>query len=129
MRYYIDASAAAKLLRIDDESTALQSFLNGLADDDEILSSLLLETELRRIAVREFLPQLDVTKLLTGISLVHPERDFFHAAGLLGDGHLRTLDALHVITAVMAEARFFLAYDVRLTRAAAEHGFTVISPN
>lgn len=128
-RYYIDASAAAKVLREEAESAAMQRFLDRVADDGcPILSSLLLETELRRIAVRVGLPQMDVTQLLRGITLVHPEPDFFHAAGLLGGRHLRALDALHLTTAIMAEAQVFVAYDRRLSKAAVESGFEVVAP-
>jgi predicted nucleic acid-binding protein len=41
---------------------------------------------------------------------------------------LRTLDALHVATAMRAGADAFLAYDRRLLDAAAACGFVTVSP-
>jgi hypothetical protein len=128
MRLYVDASAAAKLIREEPETPALKDSLDALSEQDEVLSSLLLETELRRLAVRESLPQTDITRLLTGITLIHPERDFFHSAGLLPGPRLRALDTVHLITAIKAEAQMFIVYDHRLAEAAAAAGFTVDSP-
>jgi uncharacterized protein len=129
MRLYIDASAATKLIREESETPALKDSLDALSEQDEVISSLLLETELRRIAVRESFPQMDITRLLSGITLVHPERDFFHSAGLLPGRSLRALDAVHLITAIKADAQVFIAYDRRLAEAAAATGFTVDSPS
>lgn len=129
MRCYIDASAAAKLVRSEPESDALAAFLEAQTDVMGIVSSMLLETELRRIAVRERAPQTSVTEVLRGISLVEPERSHFHAAGIFPGVGLRSLDALHLVTALRAEADVMVAYDLRLLDAAAAAGIATLSPS
>lgn len=129
MRCYIDASAAAKLIRTEPETLALAAFLDAQTEVMGIVSSMLLETELRRIAVREHAPQTSVTEVLRGISLVELERAHFHAAGILPEGGLRSLDALHLVTAVRAEVDVMVAYDRRLLDAAATAGIATLSPS
>ncbi len=128
MRAYLDASAAAKLIRTEPESDALAAFLEGQTEVLGIVSSMLLETELRRIAVRERAPQTAVTEVLQRISLVEPERAHFHAAGVFPEVALRSLDALHLVTAMRAQADVMVAYDRRLLEAARAVGMSTSSP-
>lgn len=61
MRYYLDTSAAAKLLALEAETGALASFLDEAVNaDHSIVSSFLLETELRRFAVRHSILQAGI---------------------------------------------------------------------
>ncbi|CAN5506826.1 type II toxin-antitoxin system VapC family toxin [soil metagenome] len=128
MILYLDASAAAKLLVEEPESPALAAHLDALDDDSTIVSSALLETELRRLAVREQLGQSVVTGVLARGDLVEPSRSMFYEAGLLPGRTLRTLDALHLVTALRLNAEPLVAYDARLLTAAGEVGLGAISP-
>ncbi len=128
MRQYIDTSAAAKLLVDEQESQALVAHLNGLPDDVELVSSALLETALRRLAVREDLDQAAVTDVLDRVSLVEPDRSMFGQAGLLPGSDLRSLDALHLITAIRLSCEEVLAYDARMSDAARRIGLRVRAP-
>jgi predicted nucleic acid-binding protein len=125
---YLDTSAAAKLLVDEAESEALAAYLDGIGDEQDPASSALLETELRRLAVRLELDQSAVTDLLARVDLVDPPRPLFHEAGLLPGTHLRSLDALHLATALRVEADTFVAYDARLLDAARSVGLGVHSP-
>ena len=129
MTLYLDTSAAAKLLVEEDESDALAAYLDGTVDGQELLSSALLETELRRLAIRLELDQSTVTDLLARVDLVDPPRSLFHEAGLLPGAHLRSLDALHLATALRADCDTFVAYDARLLDAARSIGLEVNSPS
>ena len=129
MTLYLDASAAAKLLVDEVESDALVAFLDESVDVQELFSSAVLETELRRLAVRLELDQSAVTDLLARVDLVDPPRSVFHEAGLLPDRHLRTLDALHLATALRVGADTVVAYDARLVAAARTLGMSVQSPS
>ena len=65
MRHYVDTSAAAKLLVAETESDALAEFLDrALVDGDAVGSSLLLETELRRLGVRLAIPRVRSVELV-----------------------------------------------------------------
>ena len=129
MTLYLDTSAAAKLLVDEDESEALAAYLDGTVDGQELISSALLETELRRLAIRLELDQSMVTDLLTRVDLVDPPRSLFHEAGLLPGTHLRSLDALHLATALRVDSDTFLCYDARLLDAARSIGLEVNSPS
>jgi uncharacterized protein len=126
---YLDASAAAKLIIEEAESTALASYLDDLGDDAALISSALLETELRRLAIREELNQSTVSGVLDRIDLVEPNRSVFHQAGLFPGPRLRTLDALHLATALAMGSDSVIAYDARLLIAAAELGIATASPS
>jgi predicted nucleic acid-binding protein len=125
---YLDTSAAAKLLVEEAESEALAGFLDGIGYEHDVVSSALLETELRRLAVRLELDQSAVTDLLARVDLVDPPRSLFHEAGLLPGPHLRSLDALHLATALRVGADTLVAYDARLLDAAHSLGLVVSSP-
>ena len=129
MTLYLDTSAAAKLLVEEDESEALAAYLDSTVDGQELLSSALLETELRGLAIRLELDQSTVTDLLARVDLVDPPRSLFHEAGLLPGAHLRSLDALHLATALRVDCDTFVAYDARILDAARSIGLEVNSPS
>jgi uncharacterized protein len=125
----MDTSAAAKLLVDEAESEALAAYLDRTADEQELVSSALLETELRRLAMRLQLDQSMVTDLLARVDLVDPPRSLFHEAGLLPGTHLRSLDAIHLATALRVDSETLVAYDARLLDAARFVGLLVHSPS
>ena len=128
MSVYLDTSAAAKLLVEEAESEALAAHLDGIGGEQDLVSSALLETELRRLAVRLALDQSAVSDLLARVDLVDPPRPLFHEAGLLPGPRLRSLDALHLATALRVDADTLVAYDARLLDAARSLGLGVHSP-
>ena len=125
-RYYLDTSAAAKLLVAETESELLATW----ADDPavELSSTNLLETELRRFAHRHELPQSAVTQILERVSLFDLPPSAYHEAGILPGRSLRSLDALHLVGAVRLSVRGIVTYDVRLAEAATTLGIAVLSP-
>lgn len=123
---YVDTSALAALLVEQPESEALFAWLDHTTD--VLVSSELLETDLRRVAVREGLDQREVTCLLEGINIAALDRAVYRSAGLLPIPHLRTLDALHLEAALRLDATAILTYNTRLGQAAHEVGLQVISP-
>lgn len=128
MTVYLDTSAAAKLLTDEAESAAMSQYLDERALDDSVVASVLLETELRRFGIRLGLSQSAVSDVLDRVSLVEPDRALFTQAGLLPDPLLRSLDALHLATALRAEASAVVTYDRRLQDAARAVGLAVAAP-
>lgn len=127
IRWYIDTSAAAKLIVREAESAALITELNKVKPN--LVSSLLLETELRRMVHRiDSITQENVTTLLSKISLFMVEPAQFIHAGLLPGKHLRSPDALHLATAIDLQVDALVTYDVRMRSAATDSGLSVISP-
>lgn len=126
MRLYIDASAAAKLLLAESESAALAQFCDQ--DDVELLATDLLETELRRVAVRAGQGQAAVTAVLAGINLYELPRSGFAEAGTLPGVALRSLGALHLVGARRLGVDGVIVYDARMASAANELGLPVFAP-
>lgn len=129
MTTYVETSAVAKLLFAEEESRALKAFLDRtVRESGTVFSSILLETELRRVALRHRAPQDLATDVIGRFDLVEPDRAIYHQAGLLpGDG-VRSLDAIHVAIALRIEAEQFVTYDARQAEAAAGAGLLVLSP-
>lgn len=126
---YLESSAGAKLLVAESETAALQSHLDTVAEAGAaIVSSVLLDTELRRVAQRAGLAQMAVSDILDRVGLAELDRAVFTEAGLLPGASLRSLDALHVAAALRLGADEFLSYDVRQLAAAQSAGLRTRSP-
>jgi uncharacterized protein len=122
---YLDTSAAVKLLVEEPESAALAQYLDQ--PNLETVACLLLETELRRFAVRHAIPQQEVTAILDTISLYDMPHSLYYEAGILPGRHIRSLDALHLVAAVRLETDVIVSYDNRLQEAAAELGLEILA--
>lgn len=104
----------------------MEEFANS--NDVELVSMMLLATELRRFAKRGDIEQTDVSAVLDGISLFEFEASDYTAAGLLAGDNLRSLDALHVQGAIVLGADYVAAHDNRLIAACKLNGIRTISP-
>jgi uncharacterized protein len=122
---YLDTSAAVKLLVEEAESGALAQYLDQ--PNVETVACLLLETELRRFAVRHAIPQQEVTAILDSISLYDLPHSLYYEAGILQGPHLRSLDALHLIAAMRLETDVIISYDNRMQDAAVELGLKIVA--
>lgn len=123
---YVDTSAFGALLISQRETEALVVWLDQA--DVSLVASDLLETELRRMAVREGRDQIKVSAILDGVSLAALDRATYRSAGFLPMPNLRTLDALHLEAAIRLDVDAVLTYDHRLTEAAKIAGLDVIAP-
>lgn len=123
---YVDTSALGALLVAQPETEALVDWLDQAGG--RLVSSDLLETELRRMAVREGRDQAKVSAILDGVSLAALDRATYRSAGLLPMPYLRTLDALHLEAAIRLDVRAVLTYDHRLGEAARSAGLDVVAP-
>lgn len=127
---YVETSAAAKLLFREPESLPLKRQLEGLAADGvELYSCHLLETELRRSALRVGGPQELVTGVLAEFSLIELDHSIYREAGLMPGESLRSLDALHLAVARRIGTDEFFTYDQRQADAARSVGLRVSSPD
>ena len=126
-RWYLDTSAALKLVLAEQESEALiEAITNELPT---LVACYLLEAEMRRAAHRApELSQRQVTELLDRIDLFEVTPTVFLQAGLLPGGHLRSLDALHLASAIGTGVDCLVTYDVRMAEAARAAGLVVIAP-
>lgn len=125
-RCYLDTSAAARLLVTERESVALADWLDQ--PDLRPMATLLLETELRRLAVRLDLSQQAVTGVLEGVELYALPDTAFREAGLMSRRDLRSLDAVHLAGALRLDVEVLVTYDERMAAAGADVGLTVVAP-
>jgi uncharacterized protein len=126
---YVDTSALLKLLRPEDHSPALAAYLDGRAD---MVSSTLLAIELRRGALRSApraLPRVDL--LLSRVDMIDMDAPVVETASRMPDPLLRTLDAIHVATALLIsdDIEALVSYDRRMLDAASAHGLPTASPS
>lgn len=129
MRYYVDTSAAAKLLVNEVESETVAAFLDEVVErGDQLTSSYVLETESRRLAARDGLDQAVVTELMKRFALLLPDRELYRDAGLIPGPALRSLDALHLASALRLSADILVTYDARQRLAARSVGLQTVSP-
>lgn len=111
MPLYVDASFVAKLLVEEAESPeAVRTVEQALTRGRPLVSSRIVVAELHRLAFRLGLPRLDVNTVLDVLTLVNPDTETFLNAGLI-PFHVKTLDAIHIITALKVQADRFLTYD------------------
>jgi len=66
--------------------------------------------------------------LLDAVELVDLDRELLEDAVSYSSAHVRSLDAIHLASAVRVGARQMLVYDRRLGEAAAAAGLEVLSP-
>jgi predicted nucleic acid-binding protein len=124
---YVDSSAFVKLVVAEPESEALRRFL---ADSPRRLTaSTLLDVEATRVArAAGGAAASAMAEALRAVVLVDVGRAICARARLFDPAHLRTLDAIHLATALEVGAREVIVYDTRLGAAAAAYGMDVLSP-
>ncbi|MHB1534472.1 MAG: type II toxin-antitoxin system VapC family toxin [Acidimicrobiales bacterium] len=117
MVWYLDTSAFLKLITLEDESPAMRKWFRSHAP---IWSSQLLYTEALRAGARLGIDIDVVHAALDTVSMVLPSAATFFAAGRLMPVALRSLDALHLATAIEIgdDLEGLVTYDQQLTEAA-----------
>ncbi|MGF1647468.1 MAG: type II toxin-antitoxin system VapC family toxin [Kineosporiaceae bacterium] len=129
--YYVDTSAAAKLLIEEEHSADLFDMFDGTRDSTPWVSSEILRLELMR-AVRRVAPAmlLDALDTVDHLGFVGLAADIIDAAVREPNPVLRSLDALHVATARLLgdQVEAFITYDRRQRAAASAAGLPVVSP-
>ncbi len=126
---YLDTSAFIKVVVNEAESDALRTFL---ADSPaRRVSSALLRTEALRVVRHLGSDTLSVVREgLRRVELVGIDDRILDAAGILEPRVLRTLDAIHIATAMALgdDLEAVVTYDPRLTEAAQLLGLRTATP-
>jgi len=125
IRAYFDSSAILKLSKEEPESLALVDYLENVSI--QVSTSVLAEVEVVRNLRRH---QLEDEHAITGFYLMAVDDDVRRKAIELGRGALRSLDAIHIATALVVGDRElqFVTYDERQAVAAREAGLKVVQP-
>lgn len=125
---YCDTSAFLKLILAEPESRVLRAALDPTAG---LVSSVLLVVESRRAAMRYgTLAETRTRSALFDVTLVPVDDETIRVASELRPPGLRSLDAMHLATALSLgrDLENFYCYDTRLCDAANALGLRVSSP-
>lgn len=127
---YVDSSALMKLIRAEEETEALRDWLDRHAEQPVITSELGRVEVLR--AARRVGDQVraEAHAVLGDLDLIPLDRTVLDLACEVADPRLRTLDAVHLASALMLsdELTAFVVYDHRLAAAAQAAGLPVTKP-
>jgi hypothetical protein len=127
--YYIDTSAAAKLVLRERGSVAMRRWAES--HDTQLCSSDILRIELQRAVRRhapEFMPR--VRSILSSFLLTAVSTEMCELAARVELPLLRSLDALHLAAAMELGDGLdgIVTYDERLAEAALANGIATFSP-
>lgn len=127
--HYLDSSVAVRLVFGHSRSAARWFDDVTGSDDDRVVSSRLLRTELTRVLRREGLPVADRDQILDYIDTIPLD----HAVLLEAEAivpHIRSLDAIHLASALRAglDELVVVTHDATMKSVAAAIGLRVMDP-
>ena len=127
---YLDSSALIKLIFEERETQALIQFLSAWPNRmSSVLARVEVMVSVRRVHDEDV--RREALNVLSGINLVHPDHGLLAAAATTDPPVVRTLDAIHLATAISLghELAGIVVYDHRLADAARHAGLTVWAPS
>lgn len=123
---YLDTSVALRTVLNVPERTRLQAWMQQ--PHHSFVASRLLRTEVIRLLRRDRRPLRDADPLLDRVGLLDISRETYTVAESI-ERHIKTLDALHLATAVLVGEPVSVAtHDVTMKDVAKHLGLTVIDP-
>ncbi len=126
---YLDSSALVKLVLPEPETEALREILSLWP---ERFSSALTRIEVLRAVRRAGVGRSTYERaenVVARVGLVDVDERVLNVAARLGPPELRSLDAIHLATALSApDLGGLVSYDARLMRAATCSGVTAMAP-
>ena len=125
---YLDSSAIVKLAVREPETAALRRWLRGKRP---LVTSALARTEVARALLPYGAEAVGRgADVLSRIEVVRMTDRILTTAGALMPVYLRTLDAIHVATALElgGDLNRICTYDHRLAAIAGDRGWTVVAP-
>jgi predicted nucleic acid-binding protein len=126
---YVDTSVLGRVLLDEPDTAAIRRELGHF---ERHISSRLVRVELHRLGLlKDMLEYVD--ELLSGNVLIPLDETILTAAETIAPSVVRTLDAIHLATAVRlagaGQLDALMTYDKQLAEGAREHGITVLSPS
>ncbi len=124
---YLDASALVKLVIEEPESRALNRWY---VEAERLVTSRLGVIETMRASERREFDGAHRGRILTDVEVIEVSPAIAGVAATLKPPALRTLDAIHLATALAlgSEVDAFVTYDDRLAEAARSLGLPVVRP-
>jgi predicted nucleic acid-binding protein len=124
---YVDASALVKLALDEPDGIAMRHWYH---EHERIASSRIGVVETHRAVRRKVDDMAHVDAILRSIQVMEVDMAIAARASSVGPIGLRTLDAIHLATAIVLgpELDAFVTYDDRLADAARALGLPVVRP-
>ncbi len=124
---YLDASAFVKLVVPEPETPSLSAALNGVV---RVVASEILEVEVLRASRRAGTDTRGARAQLAAVRLMPLTDEIRALAGELAPPSIRSLDAIHVASALSLRERLkgLFTYDERMSSAARDAGLDVYAP-
>lgn len=123
---YLDSSVALRMILDVPEREWLQSWMQ--TPETTYVSSRLLRTEVVRVLRRDGRPLADGAPLLDRIGMLEITRETHTVAESI-ERHIKTLDALHLATALLIGAPATIAsHDTTMKAVAEQLGLSVTDP-
>jgi predicted nucleic acid-binding protein len=127
--YYLDSSVAVRIVLGHSPHAAAWFDATTGSDDDRVISSRLLRTELTRVLRREGLPVADRDQILDYLDTIPLDHAVLQEAEAIVV-HLRTLDAVHLGSALRSglDDLTVVTHDQAMAAVATQIGFRVHDP-
>lgn len=124
---YIDASALVKLVIDEPQSVEMQRWY---VEGERVLTSVVGVIETRRAVARRVHDRAHLEHVIEAIEAIEITPEIASQAASIVPATVRTLDAIHLATALSLQPGLdgFVTYDDRLADAARALGLPVVSP-
>lgn len=123
MRYYLDATALVAILKFEKRTADLLSIIDG----HQVVTSELAFVELQKTLLEAGLALDSIAQLRAVVTTYSVEQSVLNLTALLPTPAIRTIDALHIATAIQANVDGFISFDKSQAFAAASAGLNVIA--
>jgi predicted nucleic acid-binding protein len=126
---YLDSSVAVRIM-LGHSASAAQWFDSATGRDDErVVSSRILRTEITRVLRRESLPVADRDQILDYVDTIPLDHAVLQEAEAIIP-HIRTLDAIHLASALRSglDGLVITTHDVAMKSVAVALGFRIADP-
>jgi Predicted nucleic acid-binding protein, contains PIN domain len=127
VRVYCDTSVLADLLLDQPSSRATRNYLNSWQQRGSLVSSGITAVELARMVMRESYGSTPASLRPAALPLAYLDvgNDVLRKAAALPVRFLKSLDAIHVASALLVSADVVLTRDRQMQRACEELGLAV----
>lgn len=123
---YLDASAIVKLVLFEPESPQMHRWYH---ESERLVTSRVGVVETRRAALRRDGDPNQLAAVIERLEVFELDPEIDRRASAIGPESLRTLDAIHLATAMaIPDLGSFVTYDDRLADAARLLGLPVVRP-
>lgn len=122
--FYLDTSVAVHALL---GTRSAEEWFDATTGAGRLISSRILKTELTRVLRREEWPVLKRDEVLDHVALIRLNDSALTIAESLAD-HVKTLDAIHLASAIVAGPDVVVSHDANLRDVARQLGFETFDP-